>query len=62
MTPAEILAALQLAESLFTTASAAYAKIKGDLAATDKASIDAAVASSGAALDAARAQLDADVA
>lgn len=60
MTPAQILAALQLAESLFSTASAAYAAIKADLDATTTAQLDAAVASSGAALDAARAQLDAD--
>ena len=62
MTAAQILAALALAESLFTTASQAYAQIKADLSATDQASIDAAVASSGAALDAARSQLDADAA
>lgn len=60
MTAAEILAALQLAESLFTSASAAYASIKADLDATTQAQISAAVASSGAALDTARAQLDAD--
>lgn len=62
MTAVQILAALQLAESLFTTASEAYASIKADLDATSQADISAAVAKSGAALDAARAQLDADAA
>jgi len=60
MTPAQILAAFQLAESLLSTASAAYAG--ADLDATTTAQIEAAVASSGAALDAARAALDKDAA
>lgn len=62
MTAAMILQMIALAEQLFTTASTAYVNIKGDLSATDQASIDAAVAKSGAALDAARAKLDADAA
>lgn len=62
MTPAQILQALMLAESLFTTASGAYTAIKGDLDAQTSADIAAAVARSGAALDAARAQLDIDAA
>ena len=61
-TVTSILAAIQLAESLFTAASTAYQTIKGELSATDQAAITAAVTSSGAALDAARAQLDADAA
>jgi hypothetical protein len=62
MTPAQILAALQLAESLFSTASTAYSDIKADLDAETTAQLNAAVAASGAALDAARTQLDADAA
>lgn len=62
MNPASIIAVLQLAQSLFATASAAYTSIKGDLSATDQATVAAAITSSGAALDAARAQLDADAA
>lgn len=62
MTAAMILQMIALAEQLFTTSSTAYVNIKGDLSATDQASIDAAVAKSGAALDAARAKLDADAA
>lgn len=61
-TAEEILAAIQLAETLLTNASVAFAKIKADLSETDLAKIQAAVASSGASLDAARAQLDADAA
>jgi len=61
-TVAAALAALQLAEQLFTASTAAIAAIKGDLDATTLAQVTAAVAKSGAALDAARAQLDADAA
>jgi hypothetical protein len=62
MNPALILQILALAEQLFSTASTAYVQIKGDLDAKTQADIAAAVARSGAALDAARAQLDADAA
>lgn len=75
MTLAQILAALKLAEGLipggnylqlaldlFGAATAAYTAIKGDLSADDQAAVDAAVATSGAALDTARAQLDKDAA
>ncbi len=58
MTPAQIL----LIAQLFESALADYAKIKADLDAKTQADIDAAIASSGAALDAARAQADADAA
>jgi len=61
LTAAAIIADLALAQKLFTAASAAYQAIKGDLAAKDQAAVNAALASSGAALDAARAQLDKDV-
>lgn len=58
MTVAEILAAIQG----FEAAMGALQTIKADLSAEDAAAINAAVARSGAALDAARAQLDADAA
>lgn len=62
MNAALILQLLGLAQTLFNTASTAYAAIKADLDADTQAQINAAVASSGAALDTARAQLDADAA
>jgi hypothetical protein len=62
MNPATILAMIQLAQQLFTGGTAAYAAIKADLDASTVAQIEAAIASSGAALDAARKQLDADAA
>lgn len=58
MTAAEILAAIEA----FEAALGQIATIKADLSAEDLATINAAVARSGAALDAARAQLDADAA
>jgi hypothetical protein len=60
LTAAQILAALQLAQSLYSGASAAYAAIKADLDAATQAEINAAIASSGTALDTARAQIDKD--
>jgi hypothetical protein len=60
MNPATIIGALQLAEMLFGTATTAYAAIKNDLDATTQTQINQAIASSGAALDTARTQLDTD--
>jgi len=62
VTPEQILAAIALAESLFTTATNAWAGIRGSIDAKTQAEIDAAIAASGAKLDASTKQLDADAA
>jgi len=62
MTPEQILADIAAGQQLIAAAVAAYAAIKADLDAATQAQIDAQIASSGAALDAVRATLDADAA
>jgi hypothetical protein len=62
MDPATILQLLALGEKLISLGVSSAAEIKADLSAEDQAAITAAVAKSGAAIDAARAQLDADAA
>lgn len=62
MDPIAILQALTLAESLFTNATTAWAQAKATADATTRAQVEAALASSGAALDAATKLLDQDAA
>ena len=60
LTIAEILAALAQAEQLITNAVTAYNAQKAVISSTDQATVSAAVVSTGVALDAATAALDAD--
>jgi len=55
-----ILALIAQAQALITDATTAYSAIKSTLSSQDQATVSAAVVSTGVALDAATAALDAD--
>ena len=62
MTPAEILAIISSAQQLLGIGLQQWAAVKAAADAKTIADVEAAIAASGAALDAARAQIDADAA
>jgi hypothetical protein len=59
MTPAQIIAALELAQSLFSAATSAYNDVKTIASADDQATITGLITSSGTHLDTARQNMDA---